>query len=322
LAVEDAGPPIGADTTVSVFDKTLFDSDHRHNSKPVTLPSGLFQTVTLHIALDCPGNRCDPWDRLGSLALFNGPPSDAGVQPTIEFARFMTTYGVKGAWDLDVTDLQPLLRGDQTVQGFIDTWVKQGGPGNGWLLSVSLIYKGGVPTPEPVAVVPIAGWQNFDVGDPAKPIAQSVPPQPLTLPDGASSVSLRVLVTGHGQGNSNYCAEFCSLDHHVTVNGTEVTKHTVWKDDCDQNPINNQQGTWDASRAGWCPGMVVTPWTAPLGSTPSSFTVGYSIDDYVNTCSPQNCNASTCVYQTACAYDGGAHTSPFYAFSALLIGYR
>ena len=41
------------------------------------------------------------------------------------------------SWDLDVTDLRPLLTGDVTMRAFIDTWVGPGSQyGAGWLLTV------------------------------------------------------------------------------------------------------------------------------------------------------------------------------------------
>jgi len=317
----DLARQIGQNGTVALFDKTLFDSGHQTNDVRLALPGGLFSSVTLHVELACP-TRCDQWDRLASISIVEPAGDDAGSERTIEIGRFITPFGVKGAWDIDVTDLQPLLSGDRKLRAYIATWVSAGSQyGNGWLLTAQLIYVGGVPAPEPIAVTALP-WRDFPIGDPAQPIEASLPPQPVVLAAGATGAAVRVTVTGHGQGNKDNCGEFCTQDHRLLVDGQLVEAHTVWRDDCDQNPIMIQHGTWMDPRAGWCPGEDVKPWRVDLGSRPSSFTVAYSTDPYVNSCRPENCVPGDCALFTGCAYDGANHTPPFYAFSALLISYR
>jgi hypothetical protein len=312
----------GPDMTITLLDHTnfYFDGDptknHRDNYAMVAFPgAGLYQSITLHIDLSCPSGGCDPWDRAASIGLVQGTQ-------TIEIGRFMTTYGVAGAWDVDVTDLRPLFSGTQMVHGFIDTWI---GTPQGWVVTATLDFKGGIPANVPVAVTPLP-WGNINIGDPANTIAGQLKPQTLSLAPGASHGAVRVTVTGHGQGNSDNCAEFCPQNHWLTVDGTALPKQQVWKPDCDQNPINNQGGNWQSARAGWCPGEDVKPWRIDVGAHTKPFTVGYGIDDYVNTCNGdpgKTCTLSTCVFgPSTCAYDGSSHTAPFYMFSALLISYR
>jgi hypothetical protein len=322
LAVSaDLARQIGMDSTVPTFASTLFDSGHQNNDVTVDLPSGLYSKVTMHVELGCPQNRCDIWDRTASIGVVLPAGDDAGTEQVIEIGRFITTYGVKGAWDIDVTDLQTLLAGTKKLRGHIETWVSAGSTsGNGWLLTSHLDYVGGVPSPEPVAVIPLA-WHDFQIGNPAFPVAQAVPPQAVVLPASATGAAVRVTVTGHGQGNLDNCGEFCPKDHTVLVDGQKVVTQTIWRDDCDQNPIH-QKGSWQYPRAGWCPGADVKPWRVDLGARPQTFTVGYAIDPYVNTCSPESCSVLDCSLGTGCAYDGGNHTPPMYAFSALVIAYR
>jgi len=312
----------GPDRTITLFDGATFyfDGDpaknRRENFATVDFPAdGLYRKITLHVALTCPANGCDPWDRAATIGLVDGAQ-------TIEIGRYMTPYGVGGSWDIDVTDLRPLFSGTRKVRGFIDTWI--GAPG-GWVLSATLEFVGGIPTDVPVAVTPLA-WSDFDVGDPAKPIAASLPPQSVALAPGASHGAVRVTVTGHGQGNSENCAEFCAKSHALIVDGTKLPQHEVWRDDCAQNPIDNQGGNWKPSRANWCPGADVKPWRIDLGARATPFTVGYAIDDYVNSCngdSGKTCMLQSCVFgPSTCAYNDSDHTRPFYMFSALLISYR
>jgi hypothetical protein len=309
-------PPIpGVDKTVTLFDRTLFSwdgqADHRENTATVNLPvEGAYRKITLHLQLQCPAGGCDPYDRLASLGVI------AANGQIIEIGRFATPFGVGGAWDIDVTDLRPLLSGYVQLKGFVDTWV---GNGKGWLLTATLKYVGGIPTNLPVAVVPLR-WGNLNIGDPAYPPVP--PPAQVTLPAGASRAAVRLFVSGHGQGNKNNCAEFCSLQHTVSVDGLAAEKKPLWRNDCGQNPINNQAGTWQYNRAGWCPGADVKPWRVDLGPRSGTFKVGYGIDSYVNSCSPALCSPADCVFKTSCAYDGGAHTQPYYALSAVVIAYR
>jgi hypothetical protein len=338
-APPDLAPPAdlwqgpGVNTTVTLFDNTEFcfncgnPQQNRRDvdSAPVNLPStGLYSQITLHIELGCRnGNQCDPWDRRASIGI-----NDNGH--VVEIARFMTTYGVPGAWDVDVTDLRPLLSGTRTAHGFIDTWI---GDPQGWTVTAKLSYVGGIPAKVPVAVVPLA-WGDFDYGNPNNPISKSLPAQQATLPPGTSSAALRVTITGHGQGNTDNCAEFCQKNHTVLVNGSSVAQKMIWKPDCDQNPINNQGGNWQSPRTGWCPGEAVTPWTVDLGAHSAPFMIAYNVQDYSNTCSDVNnfaicnpndctiCNPGECGTQKACSYNNNGHTSPFWNFSAILIEYE
>lgn len=297
---------------------------------------GAFESITLTLTLGCPSKKCDAWDRAGTIGLVlseGGPGPEDDV--VVELARFMTPYGVGGSWTVDLTDLRPLLVGERKLRGFIDTWVGPGhAQGNGWLLTASFSMRGGKPAREPVAAIPL--WQRavdgVAVGDPQKPLAASLKELELTLPVAgrpASSVAVRSFVTGHGQGNANNCAEFCKLTHTVGV-GAERVSSEIWRADCRATGAPGQQGSWTASRAGWCPGADVRPWTADFvavdpaalaGKAP--LRVSYAVGAYENTCRPDACTASTCAFgQTTCGYDGGMHTEPSVRVSSVLVAYR
>lgn len=300
------------------------DDNKRIVDAPATFPSdGLYSQIILHLSLDCPQGGCDSWDRFASLGIVTAKGATPEEDEVIEIARYITPYKVKAAWDIDVTDLRPLLSGELTMRAFIDTWVGPGSPyGAGWLVTASFEMKGGVPGKVPVAVVPVWNRAYVPYGDPAKPVSGSVPAVDVALP-GGTSFALRAFVTGHGQGNAGNCAEFCQKDHTFTAGATPYTK-TVWRADCATTAAPNQQGTWKYSRAGWCPGADVLPWvvdvTADAASSPLH--IEYSVEDYENTCRPDAAVCEGCTLGTACDYDGGAHTEPNYQLSALLIAYE
>jgi hypothetical protein len=320
----------GADTTVTPFDKAHIyftgSDNQREIDATATFPAeGLYEKITLHLTLECPTGGCDPWDRFATVGIVTAKGQNGDPDTVIELARYITPYHVGAAWDIDVTDLRPLLKGDLTFRAFIDTWVGPGSQyGAGWQLTTSFEMKGGVPAKIPVAAVPVWTRQYVVYGDPAKPTTDTTPPQDLTLPAGASTYALRTFITGHGQGNKTNCAEFCKKTHTLTV-GSVAHDQLVWRTDCATTAAPNQQGTYQYSRAGWCPGADVLPWVLDItpdlaGATSTS--IGYGVEDYENTCRPDAATCAGCTLGATCPYDGGTHTEPNFQVSTLLIAYQ
>jgi len=347
-AADDASDEGGAVTTVTAFDKTLVCFGNggtgpcsRTVDKAVSFPkTGTFSKIVMRVSLTCPTNGCDHWDRVGSIQLVQAAAVDGGATTLVELGRFITPYGIRAGvnkppvWDIDVTELRPLLSGDVTLRTFIDTWVPQGNAaqnGGGWLVGVTFEMTDGVAAKDPIVVLPIWSWKTTGsdptqvvYGDPAQPIATSLPPQTITLPQGPKAWGIRSIITGHGQANLDNCAEFCSRKHTWTVGGMATTK-AMWRTDCAKYPSS---GTYSYPRAGWCPGADVLPWdfdvTAQIGSA-SSATIAYDVEAYVNTCNgsgPDGGVCTGCDPGVSCAYDGAGHTQPFYYVSSLLIGFR
>jgi hypothetical protein len=342
--VPDTNVPMvpGADASITAFNQTLicFGSGasgpcSRTVDTQVTFPAtGTFSNITLHVTLNCPPDGCDPWDRVGSIDIVTPPASAGGAETLTELARFVTPYNIVAgtnkppAWDIDVTELRPLLAGTITVRGFIDTWSPQGNAaanGGGWWLGATFEMTGGTPAKEPIAVVPIWVWKTtgkeptqIAYGDPSNPIPSSLPTQNVALPPGATSFGVRSIITGHGQANLDNCAEFCAKDHTWQVGSTPNTA-TVFRTDCANFPSS---GTYTYSRAGWCPGANVIPWdfdvTSQVGSG-GTVPITYSVTAYTNTCNGTDC--SGCGGGT-CAYNGGSHTPPFYYVQSLLIAFK
>lgn len=322
-------PQPGPDALVTPFDKTHVYFTGDDNQRIVDLPGsfpaeGLYSSIILHLSLDCPQGGCDAWDRFGTLGIVTAKGATQEEDEVIEVARFITPYKVQGSWDLDVTDLRPLLGGELTMRVFIDTWVGPGSPyGAGWLVTASFEMKGGVPAKVPVAAIPVWLRRQAVYGDPAKPLADSVPAREIPLPKG-SSFALRTFITGHGQGNKNNCAEFCQRDHTLLAGSSPFTQ-TIWRTDCAETAVPGQQGTWKYSRAGWCPGADVRPWITDVtadAAGAASLKVEYSVEEYDNSCRPDAPVCEGCTLGTGCEYDGGAHTEPNYQVSSLLIAYQ
>jgi hypothetical protein len=347
----DASPYLvpGADASIVAFDNTLvcFGSGgvgpcSRTVDSTVTFPTtGAFSQILLDVTLKCPSNGCDPWDRAGSIDLVVPPSEDGGAETLMELGRFMTPYGITSgvnappSWEIDVTELRPLMSGTVTLRVFIDTWVPQGNAaqyGGGWVVGATFNMVGGVASPNPVVVVPIWSWVTTNreptqviYGDPNYPISSSLPPQTLTLPAGPTTWGIRAQITGHGQANLDNCSEFCSENHTWSVGSTRNTT-AIWRTDCANYP---SQGTYQYSRAGWCPGAAVIPWDIDVTSqvtAGSSATFTYGVTPYLNTCnaseSPDGGVCSGCASGESCAYDGSDHTQPFYYVTSVLVGFE
>jgi hypothetical protein len=195
-----------------------------------------------------------------------------------ELNRFITMYGIQldlGAdgwtWVVDVTDWEPLLR--DSVELEAGNWQE--------LLDMKFLFIEGTPARDVKRVERLwdtnQGLSNFDNAVTAKTVVKE---------EGEASWKLLTTNTGHQFDNPPNCAEFCSNQQSVKVQGVE---HWSWDimQECADNPLYPQGGTWIFDRAGWCPGMNST--TKEFELTPhvadvDSFAVDYDItyNDYGN----------------------------------------
>jgi hypothetical protein len=289
-----------------------------------------YQNITLKIALRCPTaapRSCDYVDQRGFVGVVR---KSGGVETVHELQRFITPYGAPATFTADITSIRPLLAGPVVVRLWVDTWAHSGSNiGDGWRVDVTFDFVGGVPARVPISVVPLWGETIFDYGDPAKP-QPYIPAQQVTIPTEARGVEIRSFITGHGQGNSENCGEFCQKTHTFTI-GTRPFTRSIWRNDCQTTASRNQtSGAYVYPRAGWCPGATVLPWVqdvtaaAPAGQVAQ---VSYGIQAYTNTCQPSNCTLMSCAFygtsffNGSCVYDQQFHAVPYYVLSSLLVVY-
>lgn len=281
-------------------------------SNTFTFPAdnSMYGQILMHFDLDCPAGGCDPWDRFANFKVVKN-----GV--SYEIGRYVTPYANNWCdWTLDVTEYRELLTGDVELESYIETW------SNGWLINLDFEFVPGIPTYDYVQVSNL--WVDYFLiyGD---TIFYSIdlPEMTKTIPANTEKAVLRIVNTGHGQGNTQNAAEFSNMTHGIWVNGQQTHTQNLWKADCNTNTCSPQSGTWQFSRAGWCPGQEVVPDDYDITSsiTPGqTATLDYKLQPYFNECSPWNptCNSSTCAQ---CTYNGGSHTQPNYKISAQLILY-
>lgn len=327
--------PLRADVELTAFDHALHNSGSRTIDGTFVFPpaSMAVERITLEYRLSCPGppGDCDPWDR--TARLFALREVEGQEQPeALELARSVTPYDITGTFGgpfgtgpdscsfvFDLTAYQSVLRDSVTLRSWVDTWI---GGQQAWLVTTVFTFEEGVADPEPYRVVRL--WENGHIvyGNPANAWSDQLPGRMVEIDPGAEAATLRVITTGHGQGNTDNAAEFSQKLQHALV-GMDSYFHLLWRDDCSQNPCSGQSGYWWYDRAGWCPGAGVEPWDQPLAATAGEeLFVDYWAEGYVNECRPNNpdcVSGQTCL---DCEYNSNGHTEPHYVSQGQLIFYR
>jgi hypothetical protein len=285
-------------TVVTVFDARQhnFGAAGQTQFREIILPANMedYEQLLLHFSVDCPGTGCDPWDQPASF--FIDTP-----QGSFEIARYITPFGIAcGPWTIDVTDFKSVMGGPITFRSFIQVWGS-----SGWLLNADLEFVK-ADTPSYQRINRLWETSNLVYGDPA--ISYDLPEQVVEVSPMAQTTHLRMTISGHGQGNTDNAAEFSNRTHSLLADGALVTPHHLWKTDCAQNTCANQLGTWLFSRAGWCPGQEVIPFTVnltPLATPGATIALDYVLEDYTNLLNT--------------GYNGSSHTEPHYRIYAYLV---
>ncbi len=305
--------------TVRVMDHVWINGGNRTPQKTSVLPTPTrpWERVVLRVELNQPTNGFDVYDRQMNLSVTYGGQS-------YEIARFMTPFGQGGVWYADVTDFQPLLRGSVPVTAFIDTYVAAAGGqyGSGWLYTADLMFFAGEPD---FAAFKVQNLWNGEprYGDPSDPIANFFKPLAPAVDSTATKVKVRLMVTGHGQApNTDNAAEFLSKGRTLKV-GTTPFYNVLWRNDCYLNPNRPQPGTWQYSRAGWCPGARVDPWVldvSALAVPGHTVALTYTADPYTNTTIDQGNPARHWVASQLLSLRAGPTNAPTLAVTSGPIG--
>ncbi|MEO0403734.1 MAG: LamG-like jellyroll fold domain-containing protein, partial [Bacteroidota bacterium] len=188
-----------------------------------------------------------------------------------ELGRFITPYGINldledgWTWVFDVTDYAPLLQGEVELE--CGNWQE--------LLDLKFLFIEGTPPRDVQRVEAFwKGQHQLSSWD------ETVLPHTFNVEDGEETFRLKTRTSGHFFGQGNNCAEFCNNTHAVSVNGSEQWSWEIMQD-CADNPLYPQGGTWVYDRAGWCPGAPTKTRDFELTNLVAGqddFTVEYDID--------------------------------------------
>jgi hypothetical protein len=306
-SVSGDGNPVN-DTIVSSITQTLdyyVFNKQRHNfggygqthTTAVYMPADLsgYSHIYLYADLTCPTSGCDPWDQAAQVSI----TKDSNKY---EIARYITPFGVAcGGWMWDISDFRGVLTGKVDFTSYVQVW-----GASGWLVTLRLVLEEGTPDFPYSTITPLWDEDNWVYGDPAIPYG--FPEKTVLIYPQTEKAKIRMTSTGHGQGNTQNAAEFANFTHHIWINGSETFPQHLWKADCNQNSCSPQNGTWQYSRAGWCPGQDIQPWGWDLDgfyAPGQPLTVDYVLADYTN-------------YLNT-GYNGSSHTEPFIRTHAYLI---
>ena len=176
----------------------------------------------------------------------------------LEIGRFITPYG-KGldlgsdgfTWWYDVTDYVQHLRDSVDLQA-----------GNTQeLIDLKFLFIKGTPARDVVQLNRVWGqnrsysYKSLDNDDNLKATS-------IDLHKNSKSYRVKTRFSGHGHNSTNgsypHCCEWKDNTHSLWVNGTKFSDWHIWqKNECAENAVFPQGGTWPGAREGWCPGDIV-----------------------------------------------------------------
>lgn len=281
---------------IFVQEQHNFAAAGQTNFADVILPDSTtnYSSITMEISVNCPSTGCDPWDQPANISIIKDGQS-------YEIVRYIVPFGIAcGGWTVDVTDFKSILTGNTNFRSYIQVW-----GASGWLLDAKLIYEVGDVEEPYQKFTPLWNTDYQVYGEPT--VSYDLPEQTVSTNPATQNVSMRMTITGHGQGNTNNAAEFSNFTHQVVANGTVVDNHQLWNPECPSNPCSPQNGTWEFPRAGWCPGTAAQPYMVDLTEevNNNSISVDYVLQDYTNFLNT--------------GYNSGSHTEPHYRIHAYLV---
>ncbi len=185
-----------------------------------------------------------------------------------ELGRFITPYGINLSlgengfeWEYNLTDYMNELRGNVEIIAH----------NNQELIDLKFLFIKGEPNREVLRISEpwgsVGSYTYKDLGT-DKVVSDAI----VKLLPETKSAKLKVRLTGHGMvpntQHQSQCCEFLDNIHYLYA-GPTVDKYEVaaeWKiwQNCTENPVWPQGGTWMLAREGWCPGDIVKDYEVDL----------------------------------------------------------
>lgn len=168
-----------------------------------------------------------------------------------EIMSFVTPYGIYldlgmdgKTWAFDVTDYTPILKGSKRMT------IERGGQRQEDM-DIKFLYIPGTPPHDVLDINQV--WRPDYKSYTSIQADRSFEPRDFTFDTNGDMFKFRSVITGHGQEG-----EFNGRYHTLNIDGGDIEyEWRVW-DECAENPIYPQGGTWIYDRAGWCPGAPST----------------------------------------------------------------
>lgn len=188
--------------------------------------------------------------------IFYAPPTE--ILDQYEIGRFITPYGINLSlgpngfeWRYDITD----------YANFLHDTVDLSAGNTQELIDLKFILIEGTPPADVIQVDQLwnKGVASYTYANLDNDLNLSA--NTITLNSSTNEIKLKSRLTGHGHnsntGNYPHCCEWKDNTHYLFANGNQIADWHIWRDDCAENPVFPQGGTWPGQREGWCPGDVV-----------------------------------------------------------------
>jgi len=201
-----------------------------------------------------------------------------------ELGRVITPYNgnVAASWQytytFDVTDYAMLLRDS------VDIRAHYSGYQDGFTITLDFEFIEGTPARECYKIIPLYNGAH-SYGDDNNTIENFLTSKTVAVDAQMQQAMVRIIQTGHGFGGSDGCSEFCQKYHFLKINGQSRFSKMIWRDNCGENPVYPQGGTWVYNRSNWCPGAEVWPYDYDVTqylTAGSDATIDLDMEPYTN----------------------------------------
>ncbi len=316
---------VASDTTiVRIHDHTDMTWNGNYDEWGV-LPDSTndYRKIYLHYTMGCATGGCSDWDyttqifvrhRTGELdTAFNEIIED------YELARVITPYGssLSNNWEFttifDITDFVHVLRDSVEIRCHYSGW------SSGFSATLDFEFIEGVPARDLLKIENVySGSYNYTSS--ADFEANKLTPKKLLIESNSTAAMVKMVSTGHSFDNNINAAEFNPISYHLRLDGMQTHTQYNWDDDCGENPIYPQGGTWIYDRANWCPGKRAQAFDheiTPYINGGDSIEINIDFDSFSWSPHP----GTSCPVQGGVCYNGGLGQTPVYIIDCQLFQY-
>lgn len=171
-----------------------------------------------------------------------------------ELVSFVTPYGIGldlgqngKSWYFDMSDYVKILQGNKRLVMSGGVWQEE--------LDLEFLFIVGTPPRNVVQFDQL--WQGeYRLGSPnINEINNGTKLPTIAYPfsSAATSFKIKSSITGHG-AEGEFAQNGGTISHRILVNSVQKFNWSV-QQNCSENPIFPQGGTWVYNRQGWCPGQ-------------------------------------------------------------------
>jgi|694.fasta_scaffold04217_16 hypothetical protein len=245
-----------------------------------------FYKVYAELTFQCPpGMNCGEWDYLNFITLGkrHGAKKDT---LNWEIMRMITPYGLqfsqtwKHTWRMDITDFASLLHDSAEI--IYQHTGYEARNGRGWLVTLDFVMIEG-PQIRPVHDIKLLYRASVPYGDDTLFDART-PVVNYTTGPKTTEVRYKIIQSGHGMDQPQNCAEFCPKYREIIHDNTPMDRTYVWRNNCGENPVFPQGGTWIYDRSNWCPGAEVEEYNLDIPvAANSQHSFDLDMESYIRT---------------------------------------